>query len=307
MTNDIRTILVPHDFSTGSSHALEYAQMMARRFGASLHLVHVCELPSLMTVSMDGCAMASSDWSQRLGDAGNRELVQIAAGIEGIKASTEVLFGNPAHAIVTAARTSAADLIVMGTHGHGPIAHLVMGNVAERVVRTASCPVLTVRESRTAEWHKPRTAPRAAAVMAAVSAAVLLSLVGVARADAQTAPEPTVVEMTQRVTGRATFQTYCVTCHGSEGRGDGRLAAHMKRKPANLTEIARRNGGEFPTELVYRTIDGSQPVRGHSGPDMPAWGEMFLKSREGGAAADVRLTIDSLVRFIESIQAKQAP
>lgn len=307
MTNDIKTILVPHDFSAGSGHALEYAQMMARRFGASLHFVHVCELPSLMTVSMDACAIASTDWSQRLGDDAKRELIDIASGIDGIKTSTEVVFGNPAHGIVTAARTNAADLIVMGTHGHGPIAHIVMGNVAERVVRTAGCPVLTVREPRAVEWHRPRAAAMASAVMSAVFAAALLSPLGVTRAEAQTATDPAVVEMTQRVTGRATFQTYCVMCHGTEGRGDGRLAAHMTRKPSDLTGITKRNGGEFPSELVFRTIDGRQPVRGHGGPDMPAWGDTFLKSREGGDANSVRETIDSLVRYVESIQAKQVP
>ena len=60
--------------------------------------------------------------------------------------TTEVLSGRPASAIVEAAGTIHADLIVMGTHGHGPMMHALMGNVAERVVRTAACPVLTVRE-----------------------------------------------------------------------------------------------------------------------------------------------------------------
>ncbi|MDO8678217.1 MAG: universal stress protein [Acidobacteriota bacterium] len=249
MTQDIKTILVPHDFSAGSGHALEYAQMMARRFGASLHFVHVCELPSLMTVSMDASAIASSDWSQRLGDDAKRELIDIASGIDGIKTSTE----------------------------------------------------------KAVEWHRPRAAAMASAVMSAMFAAVLLSPLGVTRAEAQTATVPAVVEMMQRVTGRATFQTYCVMCHGNEGRGDGRLAAHMTRKPSDLTEIAKRNGGEFPSELVFRTVDGRQPVRGHGGPDMPAWGDTFLKSREGGDANSVRETIDSLVRYVESIQAKQVP
>ena len=62
--------------------------------------------------------------------------------------TTEVLFGPPASAIIKAAETNKADLIVMGTHGHGVVMHVLMGNVAERVVRTASCPVLTLREPK---------------------------------------------------------------------------------------------------------------------------------------------------------------
>ena len=313
MTKDIKTILVPHDFSDGSAPALEYALMMARRFNASIHLVHVCEVPSLMTVSMDACAIVASDWSQRLADDAQRALLEVASGIAGIHASTEVLFGNPAHGIVTAASTKRADLIVMGTHGHGPIAHVVMGNVAERVVRTAPCPVLTVREGAVreprAEWHHKPHARAAEMVAALVLAAVLSPWLasGAAAQGVAPLPAPAVdagAQMRQRVTGGATFGTYCASCHGASAQGDGPLAAHMKRKPANLTEIANRNGGVFPSDLVFRTIDGSQPVRGHGGADMPTWGDTLLKSRHGGDANSVRETIESLVMFLESIQTR---
>ena len=303
MTKDIKTILVPIDFSANAGHALDYAKMLAQRFGASIHLVHVCEVPSMATGSMDAYAIAYSDWSQRLGDEAERELVKVAATVGDIKTSTEILFGTPPGCIVTAATTNHADLIVMGTHGHGPVAHIVMGNVAERVVRTAPCPVLTVHGPRAAEWHKPQRS--AAGVLAAtLLAAVLLSPLGVSRAEAQTTPEQAPSELRQRVTGGAVFATYCTVCHGASGRGDGPLASSMRRKPANLTEIAKRNGGLFPSELVFRTIDGRQPVRGHGGPDMPVWGDAFMKSGAGADPQSVRETIDSLVRFIESLQAR---
>lgn len=173
MVREIRTMLVPVDFSAGSAWAVDYAQMVAKRFGAAIHLVHVCDVPSMATASMDAYAIAYSDWSQRLGDEAERELVGIASRIQGIKTSTEILFGNPARCIVTAATTNNADLIVMGTHGHGPIAHVVMGNVAERVVRTAPCPVLTVREPRAADWHKPHA--RVAQMVAGLVMVVVLS------------------------------------------------------------------------------------------------------------------------------------
>ena len=178
MTRDIKTILAPIDFSGSSARALDYAQMVAKRFGAAIHLVHVCEVPSMATASMDASAVAYSDFSQRLGDEAERQLAGIAAGVQGIKTSTEILFGNPARCIVTAATTNEADLIVMGTHGHGPIAHVVMGSVAERVVRTAPCPVLTVHEGAVreprAEWHhKPRVG--VPEMVAAVALAAVLS------------------------------------------------------------------------------------------------------------------------------------
>ena len=145
MTPDIKRILVPLDFSSTSRLALDYAYSLARKFDAALHLVHVCEVPSMLTGSMDAYAIAYTDWSQRLGAEAERELEKLRPALAGVPVTTEVLFGTPARAIVAATATTPVDLIVMGTHGHGPLMHVVMGSVAERVVRTAECPVLTVR------------------------------------------------------------------------------------------------------------------------------------------------------------------
>jgi universal stress protein A len=295
MTPDIKRILVPLDFSTSSRRALDYAAGVARQFDASLHLVHVCEVPTMMTGSMDAYAIAYTDWSQRLGEEAERELVKIVASVKARKVTTEVLFGNAARAIVEAAETNAADLIVMGTHGHGAVMHLMMGNVAERVVRTAPCPVMTVREPREREVQKG--AARKLAAGAAIVTALLLTP---ALASAQ---EPV---NQQSTAGAEVYRTYCVACHGASARGDGPLAATMTKKPANLTEIAKRNGGVFPSELVFRTIDGRNKVRGHGGPDMPEWAEAFAKSREAGDAERVTKVIQSLVEYLESLQLRPA-
>jgi len=153
MTNnlDIRRILVPVDFSANSRRALDYAHGLALKFDAALHLVHVCEVADLMTPALDAYAIAYSDWSQRLGEEAENQLNKITAELHDVTVTTEVLFGRPASALVKAAETNKADLIVMGTHGHGAVMHMLMGNVAERVVRTASCPVLTVREPKPLE------------------------------------------------------------------------------------------------------------------------------------------------------------
>ncbi len=295
MTPDIKSILVPVDFSSNSARALDYAHALATRLGASLHLIHVCEVPALRTGSMDAYAIAYSNWSQQLGDEAERQLLTLTPKLTGVMVSTEVLFGNPARAIVTAAEARKPDLIVMGTHGHGALMHALMGNVAERVVRLASCPVLTVREPQ--EPVADRWVTKGGVVAAVVLAVSLLAPVAASPAAAQDTGR-------QRVTGAEIYRTYCATCHGPNGRGDGPLADSMRRKPADLTEIAKRNGGEYPSEVVYRTIDGKQPIRGHGGPDMPVWGDAFARSRDGGDAATVKERIDTLVDFVRALQVK---
>jgi nucleotide-binding universal stress UspA family protein/mono/diheme cytochrome c family protein len=298
MTLDIKRILVPVDFSGNSRRALDYALGLSLKFDASLHLVHVCEVPSVMTPALDAYAIAYADWSQRLGEEAEKQLIEITAALGEVKVTTEVLFGPPAAAIVEAAGTNGADLIVMGTHGHGAVMHALMGNVAERVVRTATCPVLTIREPKPLKERVVATSTLAGIVASILAAIVMLAPGLVTTATAQ--------EYSQTATGREVFRTYCASCHGETARGDGPLASAMKRKPANLTEIAKRNGGAFPTEMVFKTIDGRQPIRGHGGPDMPVWGDVFTRSREAGDAERVKAVIQSLVEYLDSIQLRPA-
>jgi nucleotide-binding universal stress UspA family protein/mono/diheme cytochrome c family protein len=300
MTLDIKKILVPTDFSANSEPALDYAVAMARKFDAAIHLLHVCEVPAMMTGSMDAYAIAYTDWSQNLGDEAERALARLESRFDGVPVSNEVLFGNPARSIITAAKTNDADLIVMGTHGHGPVMHLMMGNVAERVVRMSPVPVLTVRQplEREADKEMAAATPRRLSTLAAVGA-LLVGLLAPAGAAAQE-------QLRQSVPGGELYRTYCATCHGTTARGDGPLASSMRRKPPDLTEIARRNGGAYPTELVFRTIDGRQPIRGHGGPDMPVWGDAFERSRDGGDTERVKRMIQTLVDYLETIQARPA-
>lgn len=106
--------------------------------------------------------------------------------------------------------------------------------------------------------------------------------------------------------GAYLFRTYCAACHGASARGDGPLADSMRRRPADLTEIAKRNKGVFPAEEVQRMIDGRQPVKGHGGTDMPVWGDVFARSSDGGDPAIVQARIRSLVAYLEGLQAKTA-
>lgn len=145
----IKEILAPTDFSEPSEVAMRYAKALAENFGARLHLVHVLDENALVYpwTSPDGTPIA-------LG-AARTELEQVTADRLGkllsteerekFSAKVEILVGSPFLEIINYAKTQDIDLIILGTHGRGPIAHILMGSVAERVVRKAPCPVLTVR------------------------------------------------------------------------------------------------------------------------------------------------------------------
>jgi universal stress protein A len=144
----IARIMVPTDFSPASDAALEYARALAGDFGATIDLVHVFDDPFTSGAFVgDGTVMMPVELRESLMDLAKEQLAQRHAGhantLQG--SSTVVLMGAPAKRIVDHARETQADLIVMGTHGRSGLGHLLLGSVAERVVRTAACPVLTWR------------------------------------------------------------------------------------------------------------------------------------------------------------------
>jgi nucleotide-binding universal stress UspA family protein len=143
-----KQILVATDFSAPSALALEYAHTLARRFGASLAVVHIVEEP--FPAGSEFYPPEIAAYRTRLIDEGTRALANAVAAITDVTISAEVLVGATASRIVEAAAERQADLIVMGTRGRGAVAALLMGSVAERVLRTADCPVMTVHDPRAA-------------------------------------------------------------------------------------------------------------------------------------------------------------
>lgn len=146
----ITRVLVPTDFSATADAALDYAYGLAERFGASLELLHVLDDPFVVD-GMAAEAYISEGPALRtamLQEAQERLRHRAAphAGIPSV--TTEVLFGHGARTIAEYAADRGVDLIVMGTHGRTGFAHLLLGSVAEQLVRTATCPVLTVRQAR---------------------------------------------------------------------------------------------------------------------------------------------------------------
>jgi mono/diheme cytochrome c family protein len=106
--------------------------------------------------------------------------------------------------------------------------------------------------------------------------------------------------------GRLEYQGYCAVCHGEIGKGDGIMARYLLIKPADLTQLSKKSGGEFPFWRTYRTIDGRQEVKGHGSRAMPIWGNRFRSEEEAeGPAAWIDLArgrIWQLVVFLQSIQ-----
>jgi universal stress protein A len=151
MSERFRRILVPMDFGAASDAALSCAKELAATFNSRLFLLHLVEDPVATGAGTPEVFVAASaelretllrDGQERL------ELALTAAERERFKATIDVRVGAAADGIGAFAREKSIDLIVMGTHGRRGLAHMFLGSVAERVVRTAPCPVLTTRGDR---------------------------------------------------------------------------------------------------------------------------------------------------------------
>ncbi len=140
-----KKILCPVDFSPGSEQVIEEARELAGALNAELELIHAYQMPVLALP--DSSVTVSPTYVVELTSRAQRELDRHAEQLEadGITTTTRVLEGNPSDAIVDCARDSDATMIVMGTHGHSGFRRFLLGSTAERVVRTATVPVLTVR------------------------------------------------------------------------------------------------------------------------------------------------------------------
>ena len=140
MNIEINRILCPIDFLASSEHALQYAVAIAKRHGAAVELLHVAQPSAYAEDAVD-------DRKQTYDDT-LRDRLQAMADSKGdthVTVTINVVDGTDYVEVVDRATAWPADLIVLGTHGRTGMKHLLIGSVAERVVRTASCPVCTVR------------------------------------------------------------------------------------------------------------------------------------------------------------------
>ena len=143
----LKRICVPVDFSESADHALQYGITLAERFGASLHLLHVVQdIGPFVGDSSQLGAVSTIELVESIQRDAERELAKIPAGAGAeLEVVRKVIIGNPAATIHRYAKEQEIDLLILATHGRTGLSHFFIGSVAERVVRTAPCPVLTVR------------------------------------------------------------------------------------------------------------------------------------------------------------------
>lgn len=148
MTINVKKILYPTDFSDPSAYALNYAAEMAKLFDAELELLHVM-LDESQLVSFYLPQITVQNLAKDMEDGATAKLKDFIANAEvlkGVKYKYTMTKGIADEEIVRTAQASGADLIVIGTHGRTGFEHVLFGSTAEKVVRKAPCPVLTVRK-----------------------------------------------------------------------------------------------------------------------------------------------------------------
>lgn len=147
----LKHVLVATDFGEAADVALRYGSEIARGFGATLHVVHVIEDYVSRANSLPGVTESYIDWDRWQRDAvaaAERDLNALVSDDERVSGKavvSAIVAGSTARVLIDYARGHHIDLIVTGTHGRGVIGHLFIGSVAERLVRFAPCPVLTVK------------------------------------------------------------------------------------------------------------------------------------------------------------------
>jgi mono/diheme cytochrome c family protein len=101
------------------------------------------------------------------------------------------------------------------------------------------------------------------------------------------------------------FRTYCASCHGVAGRGDGPVAGELKNVPPDLTKYTERNGGVFPSERLLQLIDG-RGLAVHGTREMPVWGDAFKSAKDGLTPEAAKGRIEAVVRYLRAIQQRAA-
>lgn len=151
---ELRNILLPTDFSEPSLKATEYALSLAHRFDATLHLMHVIEDPVVYLPMFESYPLPTKQQFETYAQDRLENWIADDDG-EGLKIEIEWRHGKPHIEVIDYASDNRIDLIILGTHGRGAAAHLLLGSVAEKVVRKAPCPVLTVHPSGKQFVHAP--------------------------------------------------------------------------------------------------------------------------------------------------------
>lgn len=121
----------------------------------------------------------------------------------------------------------------------------------------------------------------------------------------QTKPEVKHVPapLTSAASGKEMYKSYCASCHGEIGKGNGPAASALKAVPSDLTQLSRNNSGKFPAERVISILRGQATVTAHGNRDMPVWGPVFWHMSQGHEA-EVQQRIANLTHYLETMQQK---
>jgi mono/diheme cytochrome c family protein len=109
--------------------------------------------------------------------------------------------------------------------------------------------------------------------------------------------------MTSPASGKEMFVSYCASCHGKDAKGNGPAANALKQLPADLTTLAKRNGGKYPSDKVTSILRGQTSLMAHGDQEMPVWGPVFWRMRQGHEE-QVQMRIANLNHYLESLQEK---
>ena len=144
----LKKILYPTDFSELSVGAINHAVLLAEKFGAKLHILHVVDQAYQYWMAMGPETVPVGPTPEEMLATAKKQMAGFIAEHvpEKLKATTELVSGRPFMEIIRIARAQKMDLIVIGTHGRGALTQMLLGSVAEKVIRKAPCPVLSVRE-----------------------------------------------------------------------------------------------------------------------------------------------------------------
>jgi mono/diheme cytochrome c family protein len=111
------------------------------------------------------------------------------------------------------------------------------------------------------------------------------------------------VKATSAASGQEMYTSYCAVCHGTDGKGAGPAAEALKVPPTDLSTLAKKNGGKYPSLKVAGSIRGESATPAHGTAEMPVWGHLF-RSMSGGHEAEVQQRVANLTGYIEGLQAK---
>jgi|SRR6516162_1776870 mono/diheme cytochrome c family protein len=140
-----------------------------------------------------------------------------------------------------------------------------------------------------------------------IVAALAVFALALAAQNQPPAAQPTIkhvpIQQTSAASGEEMFTAYCAACHGRDGKGNGPAAGALKVPPADLTVLARKNGGKYPAMKVSSIVRGEDVIASHGSRDMPIWGRLFW-SISNGSNAEVLQRVANLNQYIDSMQVK---